>query len=67
VINPALGPLEQALAEFLSLSCKQAGELGRNGRELARRRFHSSVVGTQMAQVYDWLQGGNKPAAVEIV
>jgi glycosyltransferase involved in cell wall biosynthesis len=67
VINPALGPLEQALAEFLSLSSNEAGELGINGRELARRRFHSSVVGNQMAQVYDWLQGGNKPAAVEIV
>jgi glycosyltransferase involved in cell wall biosynthesis len=67
VIKPAIGPLEQTFREFLSLSPKELYELGSNGRELALRRFHSSVVGNQMAQVYGWLQGGAKPAAVEIV
>jgi glycosyltransferase involved in cell wall biosynthesis len=67
VIKPAIGPLEQAFREFLSLSPKELYELGSNGRELAHKRFHSSVVGNQMAQVYGWLQGGAKPAAVEIV
>ncbi len=67
VIKPAIGPLEQAFREFLSLSPKELHDLGRNGQDLARKRFHSSVVGNQMAQVYNWLEGGSKPSAVEIV
>jgi glycosyltransferase involved in cell wall biosynthesis len=67
VIEPAVGPLVQALEDFVSFSADEASLLGDRGRELVRTRFHSSVVGTQMAQVYDWLQGGNKPTAVEIV
>jgi len=67
VISPALAPLEQALTGFLALSAAEAKEIGRHGRDLALTRFHSSVVAKQMDQVYDWLQGGAKPSAVEIV
>jgi glycosyltransferase involved in cell wall biosynthesis len=67
VIPSAVAPLEQALADFLSLSREEADLMGKHGQDLVRTQFHSSVVGTQMAQVYDWLQGGNKPTAVEIV
>ena len=67
VIEPSAGPLEQALADFMSLSREEADQIGKRGGDLVRTRFHSSVVGNQMAQVYDWLQGGNKPTAVEIV
>lgn len=67
VIQPALAPLEQALTEFLALSSAEADEIGRRGRELAFTRFHSSVVARQMGQVYEWLQGGSKPSAVDIV
>jgi glycosyltransferase involved in cell wall biosynthesis len=67
VIEPAVDPLEQALADFLSFSQEEAGLIGKRGRDLVRTRFHASVVGNQMAQLYDWLQGGNKPTAVEIV
>jgi glycosyltransferase involved in cell wall biosynthesis len=67
VIDPALQPLEHALQEFLSLSPSDATQMGTRGRELVRRRFAWSVVGSQMAQVYDWLQGGSKPSTVEIV
>ena len=67
VIQPQLETLEQALGEFLALSCAEAEEIGRHGRELARTRFHSSVVAGQMDQVYAWLQGGAMPSSVEIV
>jgi glycosyltransferase involved in cell wall biosynthesis len=67
VVEPASVPLEAALAEFLELSPGEADEIGKRGRNLARTRFHSSVVGKQMAQVYEWLQGGNKPSSLEIV
>jgi glycosyltransferase involved in cell wall biosynthesis len=67
VIQPELGPLEQALLEFFSLSGDEADEIGKHGRDLVRTRFQSSVVGKQMAQVYDWLQGGSKPTGVAIV
>jgi glycosyltransferase involved in cell wall biosynthesis len=67
VVEPAQGPIEQVLREFFNISENEAREMGRNGWELCRRRFQFSVVGAQMAQVYDWLQGGNRPSAVEIV
>jgi len=67
VIQPQLETLEQALGEFLALSAEEAEEIGRHGRELARTRFHSSVVAGQMDQVYEWLQGGAMPSSVEIV
>jgi glycosyltransferase involved in cell wall biosynthesis len=67
VVKPDAGALQETLREFLSLSGAEAREMGRNGRELVQRRFHSSVVGKQMAQVYNWLQGGDKPKTVEIV
>jgi glycosyltransferase involved in cell wall biosynthesis len=67
VIQPAVGPLEQALADFFSLSREEADLIGKRGRDLVRTRFHSSVVANEMAQVYDWLQGGSKPTTVEIV
>lgn len=66
VSKPTLASLEQALREFFETSTRKAAELSRNSRELARRRFHLSIVGSQMAQVYDWLQTGRRPAAVEI-
>ena len=67
VIQPQLEQLEQALGEFMALSGEKADEKGRHGRDLARTRFHSSVVAGQMDQVYEWLQGGAEPSSVEIV
>jgi glycosyltransferase involved in cell wall biosynthesis len=66
VIQPKLGPLESAIEEFLSLSPTQLAHMGERGRMLAHQRYHWSVVGKQMAEVYDWLQGGSKPDTVEI-
>jgi glycosyltransferase involved in cell wall biosynthesis len=66
VVSPDAGELESALNDFLDLSRDDAARLGERGRRLARQRFHPSVVGKQMAQVYDWLQSGVKPNDVEI-
>jgi glycosyltransferase involved in cell wall biosynthesis len=66
VIPPEQGRLEDALDEFLGLSNEEAVRLGERGRRLARQRFHPSVVGKQMGQVYDWLQGGARPSSVDI-
>ena len=66
VVAPEAGELEGALNEFLALSREDAARLGERGRRLARQRFHPSVVGKQMAQVYGWLQGGVRPSDVEI-
>jgi glycosyltransferase involved in cell wall biosynthesis len=66
VIPSALTGLEGALEEFLQLSPAEASRMGERGRGLARQRFHWSVVGKQMAEVYHWLQGGSKPTTAEI-
>lgn len=66
VVSPEVGQLEGALNEFLALSRDDAARLGERGRRLARQRFHPSVIGKQMAQVYDWLQGGVRPSDVDI-
>lgn len=67
VSKPTVSSLEQALREFFETSEREAAELSRNSRELTRRRFHLSIVGSQMAQVYDWLQTGRRPTGVEIL
>ncbi|MBV9769705.1 MAG: glycosyltransferase [Bryobacterales bacterium] len=67
VIQPCVGALEDALSDFLALTHEETDRIGKRARHLVSTRFHSSVVGNQMAQLYDWLQGGNKPAEVEIV
>lgn len=66
VVPPESEPIKGALNEFLGLSPEEAGRLGEHGRRLARQHFHPSVVGRQMAQVYDWLQGGVRPSDVEV-
>jgi glycosyltransferase involved in cell wall biosynthesis len=66
VVQPAVEPLQDALEQFLRLSVYEAASMGKRGRELACQRFHWSVVGKQMAEVYDWLNGGPKPSTVEI-
>jgi glycosyltransferase involved in cell wall biosynthesis len=65
VIQPSIEPLEAALDEFLRLPSEAAVRMGERGRELTRQRFHWSVVGKQMADVYDWLEGGPKPSEVQ--
>ena len=39
--------------------------MGKRGEEFGPPRFTSSVVGKQMAEVYDWMRA-EKPTSVEI-
>jgi len=66
-IQPEAEQVEQALTEFLQLPPEEAVRMGERGRDLIENRFRWSVVGKQMADVYNWLQGGSKPTTVEIV
>jgi glycosyltransferase involved in cell wall biosynthesis len=58
--------LERALIEYSALSEGALAQMGKRGEELVRRRFTSSVVGKQMSEVYDWIEGGKRPTSVEI-
>jgi glycosyltransferase involved in cell wall biosynthesis len=66
-IDPEINPLEEALGEFFQLSSCEASRMGERGRELVSQRYQWSVVGKQMAEVYNWLEGGPKPNQVTIV
>jgi len=66
VIEPDAAPLERALEEFFHLPAHAALKLGQHGRDLVEKQFTWSVVGRQMAEVYDWVRGGPKPAATEV-
>jgi glycosyltransferase involved in cell wall biosynthesis len=67
VIEPEPAPLERALEEFFHLPALTAMQMGDRGKKLIEQRFCWPVVGRQMAQVYDWVLGGAKPADVEVV
>jgi glycosyltransferase involved in cell wall biosynthesis len=66
VIEPEQGQLERTFEDFLRLSPDETAQMAERGRELVQRRFQWSVIGKQMAEVYDWLEGGAKPSGVEI-
>lgn len=67
VIQPEVEPLRRALEEFFELSPDEIAQAGRRGRDFVQRNYHWPVVGKQMTQVYDWLEGGSRPQGVEIV
>jgi hypothetical protein len=41
--------------------------MGAAGREFVIQRYSWEAVGSQMTEVYNWILGGAKPTAVEIV
>lgn len=67
VVPTGAEPLRRALQEFFELSPQEARQAGDCGRDLIEARYRWPIVGKQMADVYDWLEGGNKPQGVEIV
>ena len=67
IAAPAVDPLVNALREFSETKRPELAVMGERGRNLVNERFHSSVVGAKIAQLYDWLQGGKKPTSFEIV
>jgi glycosyltransferase involved in cell wall biosynthesis len=67
VISPKQGPLEEALHHFFRLPVSDCIPMGQRARELVNQRFRWSVVGRQMGEVYNWVDGGPKPQEVTIV
>jgi len=67
IIEPTTEDLQTALREFLLLPRARATEMGANGRRLVENRYSWSVIGDQMADVYDWLLGAGKPRSVELL
>ena len=66
VIEPEFAALERALREYLQMRPGEMSGLSKRARALVERRFTWPVVGRQMAEVYRWLQGGQKPSSVEV-
>jgi glycosyltransferase involved in cell wall biosynthesis len=67
VIERDVEGLTCTLREALSLSESAARQLGANGAALVRTKYSWRNIGEQMADVYDWLLGGNRPDSVEFV
>ena len=65
MIQPRAAEVESALISLLQLSLRDRQLLGQNGRRLIAERYTWPVVGRQMAEVYDWLEGGPIPATVQ--
>ena len=58
--------LERALTDVLRLSPRERFDMGARGRELVKSKYTWASVARSMADVYDWLLGGNRPSTVEI-
>ena len=67
VTETAVDPVRRALEEFFEMSPEEASQSGQRGKDLVEQRFRWPVVGKQMAQLYEWLEGGDRPSSVEIV
>lgn len=67
LVEPAFGELTEALRFVLSRSPEQNAEVGRHGRDLVQRQYTWASVAQQMADVYQWLQGGPLPSTCEVI
>ena len=66
-IEPALQPLIGALGEFLECTESQNRQRGARGAALIGSRYTWPVVAAQIAEVYNWLQGGKAPGTTEVL
>ncbi len=67
VIEPNQGSIEHALNEFFRLPHAEASAMGARGKRMIDRHYQWAVIGAQMAEVYTWMLGGNKPSSVELM
>jgi len=67
VISPTTVEIKCALQEALGSSTSALQHRGRRGLELVRDHYSWSHIGKQMAEVYDWMLGDQRPGLVEIV
>jgi glycosyltransferase involved in cell wall biosynthesis len=64
LIEPEPVELERALRRLLTASPAERREIGARGRSLVEREYSWAQIGEKMADVYDWVLGGPKPACV---
>ena len=66
VVRPEVDEIRDAIGECLRSNAIRRERMGAAGRALARRRYSWPLIGRQMAEVYDWIDGGRRPTMVEI-
>lgn len=66
-IQPNVTHLTSALNEFLHHSSVINKQIGARGRRLVLARYNWSFVGTQMSELYHWVQGGPQPSTFDLV
>jgi glycosyltransferase involved in cell wall biosynthesis len=67
VVEPDPTRLEAALRECLAASTNERVQMGQRGKLLVRESYSWSSVGGKMADLVDWLVGGQLPSSVEIL
>lgn len=64
--NANASELENVLGGALATDAATLEKIGHAGRALTRERYSWPVVREGMAEVYEWINGGARPAAVQI-
>ena len=67
VIEPKQSELTAALADFIANSMETNQNIGRRGFQLAARRYNWSIITQQFIELYQWVQGGSRPLAFDLV
>jgi glycosyltransferase involved in cell wall biosynthesis len=63
-IEVGQSPLEAALKEAFALSVEERRTMGRHGRAMVVGKYSWEKMGATMLQVYQWILGGQRPAAI---
>jgi len=63
-IEPRVDNMASVLASFLAESDQTLESIGRAGRQLVEENFTWNRVAKEMAGVYHWIVGGDRPACV---
>lgn len=66
-IEPTVGELTIALADFFSTSDVELAHMGMRGSRLVAEKYSWPHVATCMAEAYAWVAGGPKPKHCEVV
>lgn len=67
VIEPSQKALEAVLFDYFQCRIGEGEAMGSRGRKLVESKFTWSVVGDQMARVYEWANGGRRPDNLETI
>jgi glycosyltransferase involved in cell wall biosynthesis len=66
VIEADAGALESTLHELLRSPARCLVAMGDNGRLLVKQRYAWPVIGRQVSELYEWLNGGGMPSDFEL-